>query len=71
MNQAFGEELGERAYIMSGTSTGSLMINSNSTYTEPGMARGVGKGNDSYIFLTLSVYKTINNKNIRNSNSGS
>ena len=71
MDQAFDEELGERAYIMSGTSTGSLMINSNSTYTEPGMVRGEVKGNDSYIFLTLSVYKTINNKNIRVSNSGS
>jgi len=71
MNQAFGEELGERAYVMSGTSTGIVMINSNSTYTEPGMARGGVKGNDSYILLTLSVYKTINNKNMRISNSGS
>jgi len=62
MNQAFGEELAERAYIMSGTSTGSVLINSNSTYTEPGLARGRTKGNDSYIFLTLSVYKTITKK---------
>ena len=62
MNQAFGEELAENAYIMSGTSTGSVISNSNFTNTEPGMARGGVKGNDSYIFLTLSVYKTITNK---------
>ena len=59
MNQAFGEELAKRAYVMSGTSTGSVEINSNSTYTEPGMSRGLANFNDSYIFLTLSVYKTI------------
>jgi hypothetical protein len=29
------------------------------------MARGGEKGNDSYIFLTLSVYKTITNKNYK------
>ena len=62
MNQAFGEELAENAYIMSGTSTGSVISNSNFTNTEPGMPRGGVKGNDSYIFLTLSVYKTITNK---------
>ena len=61
MNQAFGVELAERAYIMSGTSTGSVMINSNSTNTEPGMNRGLANFNDSYIFLTFSIYKTINN----------
>ena len=65
MNQAFGEELAENAYIMSGTSTGSVISNSNFTNTEPGMARGGVKGNDSYIFLTLSVYKTITNKNYK------
>ena len=65
MNQAFGEELAENAYIMSGTSTGSVINNSNFTNTEPGMARGGKKGNDSYIFLTLSVYKTITNKNYK------
>ena len=59
MNQAFGEELAKRAYVMSGTSTGIVEINSNSTYTEPGMSRGLANFNDSYIFLTLSVYKTI------------
>lgn len=62
MNHAFGEELAENAYIMSGTSTGSVISNSNFTNTEPGMPRGGVKGNDSYIFLTLSVYKTITNK---------
>ena len=65
MNQAFGEELAENAYIMSGTSTGSVISNSNFTNTEPGMPRGGVKGNDSYIFLTLSVYKTITNKNYK------
>ena len=39
--------------------------NSNFTNTEPGMARGGEKGNDSYIFLTLSVYKKITNKNYK------
>jgi hypothetical protein len=61
MNQAFGVELAERAYIMCGTSTGSVMVNSNSTNTEPGMNRGLANSNDSYIFLTFSIYKTINN----------
>ena len=65
MNQAFGAELAESAYIMSGTSTGEVISNSNFTNTEPGMARGGEKGNDSYIFLTLSVYKTITNKNYK------
>ena len=62
MNQAFGEELAQSAYIMSGTSTGSV----NFTNTIPGEARGGEKANDSYIFLTLSVYKTITNKSYKN-----
>jgi hypothetical protein len=61
MNQAFNEELAQSAYIMSGTSTGSV----NLTNTEPAEARGEKKGNDSYIFLTLSVYKTITNKSYK------
>ena len=65
MNQAFDAGLAESAYIMSGTSTGGVMSNSNSTNTEAGMERGEENGNDSYIFLTLSVYKKITNKNYK------
>ena len=72
MNKVFRAELSERAYIMSGTHTGEK-INANSTYTDPGMERGGPNYNDSYMFLTLSVYKKLTStpKNMKIANPSS
>ena len=49
----YGEDVGNDAYIMSGTETGAG--------TNPGEKRGNPSSNDSYMFLTISVYKKLNN----------
>ena len=73
MTDAFGAELANRAYIMSGTQTGAILNSDDITHTEPGMERGGPNYNDSYMFLSFSVYKKFTNtpKNMRIANSSS
>ena len=80
-----GTELAQNSYIMCGTQTGANfnsedpnygengIIIPNSTYTEPGFKRGGSSSNDSYMFLSFSVYKKLTNtpKTMRIANSGS
>lgn len=53
MSNLYGEDAGNNAYTMSGTQTGN-------GGTNPGDQRGNPKSNDSYMFLTISVYKKLN-----------
>jgi hypothetical protein len=51
MTNLYNEDVGNNAYVMSGTQTGNG--------TNPGDQRGNPKSNDSYMFLTISVYKKL------------
>ena len=51
MTNLYNEDLGNNAYLMSGTGTGAG--------TNSGEQRGNPNSNDSYMFLTISVYKKL------------
>jgi hypothetical protein len=51
MTNLYNADVGNNAYIMSGTQTGNG--------TNPGDQRGNPKSDDSYMFLTISVYKKL------------
>lgn len=51
MTNLYDEDLGNNAYVMSGTGTGAG--------TNSGEQRGNPNSNDSYMFLTISVYKKL------------
>ena len=52
------ENNGNLAATMSGTNSGELMSNGETSYTETGFKRGNPENNDYYGFLNVSFYKT-------------
>ena len=53
MTNLYNEDVGNNAYVMSGTGTGA------GAGTNSGEQRGNPNSNDSYMFLTISVYKKL------------